>query len=170
MKRANIALIGFMGVGKSIISNKLASLLNKRVVSTDTLIEKKQNMTIAQIFESQGEEYFRKLEREIVQDIKDMQNVVVDCGGGIVLNQDNIDDLKKNCLLVHLSASCEAILKRVQQYKHRPLLNVKDPKSMIEQLLEERQSFYEQADLSINTENKSVDQVCQELKEVIKND
>ena len=131
-EKKNIVLIGFMATGKSSVAHLLAKRLNKRVVSTDSLIEKKSKKTIPQIFKQDGEIRFRELEIQVVKKVSEMKNVIVDCGGGVVLNKINIDRLKKNGIIILLTAKPEEILKRENKEKGaRPLLSKKEKLKVI---------------------------------------
>ena len=164
----NIALIGFMGAGKSVAAKRLSGLLKKELISTDQYIEKKEGRPIAQIFAEEGEARFRAMERAAVKEIGQKRNIIIDCGGGIVLNPDNIRDLKKNSIIIYLSASPEMVLKRIKDHKHRPLINVPDPLGKIKELLAQRLPLYEQADLTIDTDNKTNAAVCDEILDLLK--
>lgn len=94
----NIVLIGFMGVGKSLAAQHLADKLSRPILSTDELIVAQQGKSIAQIFQDQGEEYFRQIEADIIESLVDQKDVIIDCGGGIALNPRNIELLKKMAL------------------------------------------------------------------------
>ena len=96
--------------------------------------------------------------------------MIIDCGGGVVLDPENITNLKKNGTLIYLSASAESIWQRVKGRKHRPLLNVEDPQAKIKELLESRKSFYEQADHVVDTNNKTINAVCDEIGRLLGND
>jgi len=168
MNDKNIALIGFMGAGKSIITNKLASLLGMSLISTDALIEKQEKKTIAEIFEIEGEAHFRQLEKDVLKNIVDKTDSIIDCGGGIVLAQENIDLLKSCSVLIYLKASVDTIFDRIRHYSHRPLMNVDDPKEKIKTMLEERREMYEQADITINTDGESIESICQEITGILK--
>ena len=163
MDKKNVVIIGMMGVGKSKVSKRLAQILKKRMVSTDEIIEKKEGKKIADIFKNQGEPYFRKLERDVIKEISQEKSVIIDCGGGIVLHQDNIDDLKKNGVLINLTASSDMICERIKHKTHRPLLNDANPRDKIKELMHTREALYAQADYKINTDHKTIDQVCQEV-------
>jgi shikimate kinase len=164
MADQNIVLLGFMGTGKSTLARWLSQKLNRKAVSTDQAIEERQGQKIPQIFESLGEPHFRQLEQVAVEEIAAQKNIIVDCGGGVVLNPINIQNLKKNGLIVYLSASPEWILKRTQGRKHRPLLNVDDPFKKIQELLALRKPLYEQAaDWTIDTDGKTNEDVGMEV-------
>ena len=166
----NIVLIGFMGVGKSLVAKHLSAKLNRPIVSTDELIVAKEGKSITKIFLDKGEKYFRGLEAQAVESIADRQDVIVDCGGGIALNPRNIELLKKNGIIFYLSATADEIYKNVKDQKHRPLLNAPDPKSQIEELLEKRQPFYEKADHVIDANGKTGEQLCVDILTLFKKD
>ncbi|MFH1359915.1 MAG: shikimate kinase [Candidatus Omnitrophota bacterium] len=163
----NIALVGFMGSGKTTVAKKLAKVLKRQPVSTDERIEAKEKRQIVDIFRDSGEAYFRKVEKEIIQKIALQNGLVIDCGGGVVLDQDNMDCLKNNGLIVFLSATPETIIERVKHQKHRPLLNVDDPKAKIIELLEKRKAGYAKADHTVATDNKSIQQIVDEIIEIV---
>ena len=168
--KTNIVLIGLMGAGKSSVAKRLGLLLKREVISTDALIEDKEGKAIRDIFKDEGEAYFRALEKETVRAIADRTDVIIDCGGGVVLDQKNIVHLKRNGVLIYLKASPKFLYQCIKNKKNRPLLNVKDPLARIKLLLEQRKSKYEQADITIVSENKTIDEICDEILELIKND
>ena len=147
----NIVLVGFMGVGKSLISNDLCKILKRKVFSIDRLIEVKEKSKIKTIFAKKGEVYFRRLERAMVQRVSKLNNAVIDCGGGVVLDRRNMKDLKKNGIIFHLYASPKVIFKRIKGQKHRPLVNVKNPLKRITAILKARKPFYAQADYAVDS-------------------
>ncbi|MDP8212047.1 MAG: shikimate kinase [Candidatus Zapsychrus exili] len=163
MQDKNISLVGFMGAGKSLISKELGKLLDREIISSDDLIEKKEGKKVAKIFEDSGEQYFRKIEGAVIEKASKMKNVIIDCGGGVVLNSKNISNLKKGGILVYLSATADAIYSRVKDEKHRPLLNVKSPRKKIKELLAARTLYYKQANYIIETDNKEPKQICAEI-------
>lgn len=163
---SNITLIGFMGTGKTTIATKLAIKLKMRYVSTDDLIEKREKRTINEIFKTDGEEYFRDIESEIVREASAMDGVVIDAGGGVVLREENLTALKSTGTVICLTADEETIMKRTKKYKHRPLLNVEDPKRKIRDLLIQRAPFYAKADHAIDTVALTINQVVGKIIEI----
>ena len=155
----NIAIVGFMGTGKTTIAKLLANKLKRPYVDLDDQIETKEGMLILDIFSQKGEAYFRKAEKAVVSQISSGNNFVIACGGGVVLDEDNIKNLKKNGFIICLEATPEVILSRTKDYKHRPLLNVDDPSLKITELLEKRRSCYAKADYSLDTSDLSVQEV-----------
>ena len=148
----NIALIGFMGAGKSVTGRALAQVLKREFVDTDETIEKKAGMTISAIFAQQGEDAFRDLESEAVRQACSGQERVIACGGGTVLRQKNIEVLRGSALIIYLAARPEAILQRVGDGKTRPLLKEGNRSATMTELLRARQPLYEKAaDIIIDT-------------------
>lgn len=163
----NIVLIGFMGCGKSLTSNKLAEILNRKVISTDKLVEQKEGQSIAEIFKKSGEGYFRKVEKEIIKKISGQDGMIIDCGGGVVMDAENMVNLKENGLVIYLSASPESIYNNVKRRSHRPLLDVADPQLKITELLEERKPYYEKADVTVNADHRTINQIAEDVLKVL---
>ena len=163
----NIILTGFMGVGKTSVGMRLAKDLGYTFVDTDKLIEADQNLTITAIFARFGEPYFREVEAKIIQEVMKGESQVVSTGGGAVIGDMNREAFKQAGFVVCLTASPEAIYGRIKQETHRPLLQTSDPKAKIKELLDSRAQFYAQADVCIDTSEKSVDDVIKTIKERI---
>jgi len=163
--KTSIALIGFMGTGKTEAGKALARKLNREFIELDLLIEQKAGKTIPQIFQQDGEIAFRELEIEAAREVATNRNQVIACGGGIVLNKINIDRLKKDSVIVYLSASPEVILRRTSGDRGgRPLLDVPDKVSEIRELVEFREPFYERAaDIEIDTSKLDIPAVVEEI-------
>ena len=158
----NIFLIGFMGAGKSTISDYLKNALAMDVVEMDQCIVERQGMSISDIFETYGEEYFRELETNLL--IEMQSNVVVSCGGGVPMRERNVVEMKKNGRVVLLTAKPETILERVKDNHDRPLLENNKTVPFIADLMEKRRAKYEAAaDIVIQTDGKSELEICEEL-------
>ncbi len=166
----NIALVGFMGSGKTTIATALANRLKMHYVSTDNLIEKREKRTINEIFTKEGEEYFRDVESKAIHEVSDMENVVIDAGGGAVLREKNMENLKSHGVVIYLTADEETIMRRTQKYKHRPLLNVEDPKLKIREMLKKRAPFYAKADHTLDTGKLTANQVVERIIEIVGGD
>jgi shikimate kinase len=162
----NIILIGFMGTGKTTIATKVALKLGMRYVSTDDLIEKRENRTINEIFTEDGEERFRDIESGVIKDVSGMENVVVDAGGGAVLRDENMANLRKHGVIISLTADEATIFQRIKKYKHRPLLNVKEPKMKIRELMARRAPLYARADHTVDTARLTVRQAVNKIVEI----
>lgn len=159
----NIVLVGFMGTGKTVVAKALAKQLNMAYVSVDDLIEKKERKKISDIFAQQGEPYFRSIESQAIREACGIPGAVIDAGGGAVIKEENINNFKKNGVIVCLTAAPEIMLERTKGSSHRPLLNVEDPKANIERLLKARASCYAKADFTLNTSALSVKEVVEKI-------
>lgn len=168
----SIALIGFMGAGKTVVGKVLAEKLGKRFIELDSLIEQRERKSIANIFQQDGEIAFREREIEIAREVSRGENLVIACGGGIVLNKINIDRLRQQSRIVYLTAPSEVILERVSgDGGKRPLLKVADKALNIRELLEFRKPFYERAaDIIINTSKLDINSVAEQIISELKAD
>ncbi|MDI6799091.1 MAG: shikimate kinase [Actinomycetota bacterium] len=164
----NIILIGFMGSGKSTVGKLLAKDLKARFIDLDEEIEKRERRSIKSIFMSDGEEAFRKLEAEMVGEASALKGRVIACGGGVVIDKNNVERLKGSGVLIYLKADLDTLIERATRTSHRPLLEGDDPKEKARSLLETREPLYEAAaDRVINTSGLSLDEVVLSIKEVI---
>ncbi len=162
----NIVLIGFMGSGKSSVGKELSSLLEMDYLDTDQLISERTGMTINEIFEVQGEYGFRKLEAEVIKDIHQRKNIIISCGGGVVLNPSNVELLKQNGKVIWLKASCSEVYSRLSGDSSRPLLKDNMTVERISNILTERTPLYEATnDMTVDTEKKTVQEICKEIIE-----
>jgi shikimate kinase len=170
--KTSIALIGFMGTGKTVVGKVLAEKLGREFVEMDSLIERKAGKTIPQIFQEDGEVRFRELEIEVAREVSAKKNAVIACGGGVVLNKINIDRLRQECLIIYLTASPGAILKRTSgNESERPLLKTDDKARQVRELLRFRKPFYERAaDIKINTSKLTIDAVAGQIISKVKAD
>ncbi len=162
-KLVNIALIGFMGTGKSSVGRLVADTLRFTFLDTDTVIEARAGKPITDIFAQEGEPAFRQMESRLVEELTRRQRTVIATGGGLPVNPANLASLKTHALVVCLWASPETIFERVRHQTHRPLLNVPDPLERIRSLLATREPFYRQADVLINTEMRTIREVAQQV-------
>lgn len=161
----DIYLVGFMGTGKTAVGRHLAKALGLELVDIDDLIVKKEGRSISDIFAQSGEPYFRKAEKEALKEISGKFRQVVDCGGGIVIDPENIATMKQSGRLVCLSARPEVILERTKRHAHRPLLNVSDPLAKIKELLEARKPYYAKADFTVDTSDLTIQHVAEKILE-----
>ncbi|HEY82555.1 MAG TPA: shikimate kinase [Dehalococcoidia bacterium] len=168
--KTNLALIGFMGAGKTAVGKVLAERLGKEFIELDALIEQRAGKTIPEIFQQDGEIAFRELEIEAVKEVCGKKNAVIACGGGVVLNQINIDRLRKESLIVYLKALPGVILKRTSSdANERPLLKAADRAAEIRRLVQFRKPFYERAaDITIDTSKLDVDSVAEQIIKRVK--
>lgn len=171
MEMSNIILTGFMGAGKTSVGRQLASLLKMSFIDTDMEIERLTGLKISEIFRRYGEQRFREEERAVVKRVAALQNTVVATGGGVVLNPENMRDLRKNGVVVLLQARPELIARRVQTGKDRPLLADQERLlERIESLLQERAPYYQDCDFKIDTSDLEpqavVEKIIEKLREL----
>lgn len=160
----NIVLIGFMGTGKSTISDFLKNVFAMDVVEMDQIIAQRQGMSISDIFETYGEQYFRNLETNLLIEMQSRSNVVISCGGGTPMRECNVVEMKKNGRVVLLTAKPETILDRVKDNHDRPLIENNKTVPFITELMEKRRAKYEAAaDIIIETDGKNELEICEEL-------
>lgn len=170
MPRGNVALIGFMGAGKSAVGRELAWRGEKRFVETDALVEQRAGLSVADVFARYGEEYFRGLEADVVREVSQLRDCVIACGGGVALRDENISALRASCVLVYLEVSPISVLQRIgPQSTLRPLLSGPDREQRVNALMEQRRSLYSAAaDITVVTDGLLVGQVVQEVEERLK--
>ena len=160
----NIVLIGFMGAGKSTISEFLKTAFAMDVIEMDQIIAEREGMSISDIFEVYGEQYFRDLETNLLIEMQSRTNVVISCGGGTPMRECNVAEMKKNGRVVLLTAKPETILDRVKDSHDRLLIENNKTVSFIAELMEKRREKYEAAaDIVIETDGKDELQICEEL-------
>lgn len=170
--RTNIALIGFMGTGKSAVGKTLAEKLGLKFVEMDLLIEETAGKPIPDIFQQDGEIAFRELEIGVTKKAAQGSRQVIACGGGMVLNKINVDRLRETSRMVYLKASPRKIMERTSaDINERPLLDVPDPAQRIRELFDFRKPFYERStDITINTSRLSIDKVADLIIQRLKED
>ena len=165
----NIILCGMMGVGKSTVGVKVAERTGYCWYDTDTIIAKRHGR-ISDIFEFYGEAHFRQLEAEVTKELAQKDELVISTGGGLVMNWDNVELLKKNGKIFFLKASIETLLSRVQGDDTRPLLKNTNTRECLEELLNERTPVYEHvADCMVDTDGKTPDEVAAEIASAMEN-
>ena len=159
----NLALVGFMGTGKSTIGRIVAEQMQFGFVDTDGLIEAQLGRSISDIFAREGEAAFRQCEKQALESLSRQRNLVIAAGGGLVVDPANMASLKAHALVFWLVASAETIWERVQTQTHRPLLQGPDPLGKIRALLAAREPSYRQADVFIHSGLRSPKEVAQQV-------
>ncbi len=162
--RGNIFLIGFMGAGKSTVARELQSVYGMRLIEMDEQIEAQEKMPISEIFATRGEEYFRQLETDLLESLRQEENTVVSCGGGVPMRERNVEAMRGSGRIVYLSAAPETVYERVRHSHNRPLLENNMNVEYIKGLLEARLPRYlAAADLTVRTDGRSVKEICEEI-------
>lgn len=167
-KLSNLVLTGFMGTGKSAVGKTAASKLGFDFIDIDNEIEKRTNMTIPYIFESFGEEHFREIEYETVKEISLKTKMVISTGGGVVINPENINNLRTKGFIVLLKARPDIIFRNVSKDKSRPLLKCENPMAKICELLEKRKENYKNNDFEIDVSELNVEEAAQKAVEIFR--
>ncbi len=168
MPKDSIALIGFMATGKSIVGKALKEHLGKNYtfIETDLLIEKMAGKSIPKIFSEDGEALFRGYELKACKNVAQLTKSIISCGGGVVLNKENVDVLKQTCQMVLLTATVEVIYRRAmgEGKENRPIINKEEPFKEIEKLLRYREPYYKSAaEITIDTTEKSIKRIVDEI-------
>jgi shikimate kinase len=159
----NVALIGFMAVGKSAVGRSLAKKLRLRFVDLDQVIEKTAGMKISEIFVQKGEPYFRQLEKKTLAKVLQGEQQVIATGGGVIMDDDSLMLLRDRALLIGLTASVDVLLTRAGSSSKRPLLKEANRKEQVEELLTQRQNRYAQVHVTIDTSELTVAQVVEKI-------
>jgi shikimate kinase len=168
-RQANIFLIGPMGAGKSTIGRQLAKQLRLAFHDSDHEIERRTGVDIPLIFEFEREAGFRKRESAIIDELTQLNGIVLATGGGAILDPVNRDYLANRGLVIYLHASVDQQLARTNRDRNRPLLQTKNPRQRLEELMAVREPLYrETANRVINTDAKRVRDVVQEILELLK--
>lgn len=157
----NIYLVGFMGSGKSTVGKLLANKLSLTFIDVDKLIEKKENRSIREIFEKDGEQYFRNLEKIEINNLSKNNGYVVSTGGGLGADLDNMKVMKETGNVVWLDVSLNTILERCKNDENRPLLKL--PLNDLRKLYEDRKKVYRLANIRINADKKTPNEIVEEI-------
>ena len=153
-----------MGTGKSAIGRTIGKKLGRRFIDTDRLIERRSGKTVSEIFNEAGEVEFRTIEKEIIKKVSQYIGIVIATGGGAVKDTENFNLLKESGWIIALYASPETLYKRIEGKRIRPLLvNEEDPVKKLEEIHESRKSMYAKADFQLDTENKEINEIADEI-------
>ncbi len=163
----NIILIGFRGSGKSTVGRRLASRMERRFVDTDDLIESEKGQ-IRNIVDSHGWDYFRALEKKIIEKVSKEDNLVIALGGGAVLDTDNVKALRKNGFIIWLKADKQTLLKRINQdpgtNSRRPTLTGKGTSEELKEVMSLREPIYERvSEIQIDTSTLDTEGVVESI-------
>ena len=143
----NIVLTGLMGAGKSTVGKALAKVLKDYTfIDSDDVIVDIEGMTIPEIFEKKGEPYFREVEKSIISELSEEEDLIIALGGGAFESEETRKNLENNCITIYLKSSVDRLLNRIKDDKNRPLLQCENPKGKLEELLEKREPNYLKAD------------------------
>jgi shikimate kinase len=165
----NIVLIGYRGTGKSVVGELLAAELNRQVISMDEEIVKKAGMSIPQFVEQNGWPKFRDLETEVARELAARDNIIVDCGGGVIERPENIPALSKNGKIFWLQASVDVIIDRIADGTDRPpLVEGKTFTEEVAEVLDRRTPMYsDAAQHTIDTDKMTPEQVADSILAIV---
>ncbi|MBS9776414.1 MAG: shikimate kinase [Fusobacterium sp.] len=167
----NIALIGFMGSGKTTVGRALSKIMDMKFVDIDRVISAREKKSINAIFEEKGQQYFRDIERQIIIQESTKNNCVISTGGGSIIDNENLKNIKKTSYIVYLNCTIDCIYERLKNNMTRPILNQteteEEKKKLIEDLYEKRKFLYEiSADFSVEiNKNSNVYETINKIKE-----
>lgn len=164
----NIVLIGFMGSGKTSVGKKLSRDLKREFIDMDDFIVTKEGMSINEIFEKKGEIYFRNLERELCQRFAEAKSKIIATGGGVIKNDENVENLKKGGIIVYLKSTPKQIAYNLRYDDTRPLLSGKNKEEKIASLMKEREPVYNRcADVIIDVSGINIDETIEKVKRIL---
>lgn len=164
-----IYLLGFMGSGKTTVGKILAKRLGRHFVDLDAFIESKSKKPIKRIFSESGEEFFRDIESECLNEVSNINSqYVVSTGGGAVLSQFNWELMNANGTTIYLEVDLDTIWKRIRHNNKRPLFNIKTPLGEVKRLFAERKELYEKADFTVKSSKLTAQKVADEVVSIIK--
>lgn len=161
----NLAILGFMAAGKTRVASELGRRTGLRVLDLDEEIERRVGLPVHRIFETQGEPYFRDLESRALREACAGSGLILACGGGTVLRAENRALLRERCVRVWLRVSREEILTRLgrPEAPRRPMLEGRDASALVEALLREREPFYRECDLAVETDRRTPAEIAGEI-------
>lgn len=164
----NIVLIGFMGSGKTSVGKKLSKVLKREFIDMDDFIEKKEGISVNEIFKIKGEEYFRQLEKDLCIKFSEPKNKIIATGGGVIKSSENVNNLKKGGVILYLKSTPKQIAFNLRYDNTRPLLAGGGKERKIAALMEEREPLYNKcADIIINVSNINIDETIEKIKDII---
>ncbi|AXQ14397.1 MULTISPECIES: shikimate kinase AroK [Shewanella] len=165
-EKRNIFLVGPMGAGKSTIGRHLAQMLHLEFHDSDQEIENRTGADIAWVFDVEGEEGFRRREAQVISDLTEKQGIVLATGGGSVQSKDIRNFLSARGIVVYLETTIDKQVARTQRDKRRPLLQVDNPREVLEALADVRNPLYEEiADVIVKTDEQSAKVVANQIIE-----
>ena len=167
--KKNLVLTGMMGVGKSTVGKKLAKKLGLKFVDVDQLIEKKEKVRIKDIFENKGENYFRKIEKQITLDVLKSKNLLIALGGGAFLNSSIRKEIKNSCVSFWLDLNLKILSTRLKNVRKRPLLNKDDLEGSINRIYSERKKIYNESDYRIKIKSTKVNEAINKIIKLYEN-
>jgi shikimate kinase len=164
----NLILIGSRAAGKTAVGRRLSVSLQRAFVDSDDMIEKREGATIEDIVRGHGWDYFRAIEREVISEVSNHDNLIISAGGGVVIDPENINALRRKGFIIWLKADVEVLLRRMAQDHRtmtgRPSLTGKDCLKEFKEVLIQREPLYERAsEVQVDTSLLDVDGVVHQV-------
>ena len=167
--KKNLVLTGMMGVGKSTIGKKLAKKLKLKFIDVDKVIEKKEKSTIREIFENKGENYFRKIEKQVTLDQLSKTESLIALGGGAFLNLSIRKEVKSSGISFWLDLDLKFLVSRLKNVRKRPLLNKDNLEETINRIYSERKKIYSESDFRIKMKSMNIEMVTNKIIKLYEN-
>jgi len=167
--KKNLVLTGMMGVGKSTIGKKLAKKLKLKFIDVDKVIEKKEKSTIREIFENKGENYFRKIEKQVTLDQLSKTESLIALGGGAFLNLSIRKEVKSSGISFWLDLDLKFLVSRLKNVRKRPLLNKDNLEETINRIYSERKKIYSESDYRIKMKSMNIEMVTNKIIKLYEN-
>ncbi len=164
--KKNLVLTGMMGVGKSTIGRNLAKVLALKFIDIDQIIESKEKTTIKSLFEKNGEDYFRKIEKKITLEELKKNNQVIALGGGAFLNPQIRKEIKNTCISFWLDLNIKMLLQRLKSAKKRPLLNQDKLEQSINKIYSARKKIYNESDFKIRCSDLNRHEIVKKIVKI----
>ncbi len=166
-----IVLVGMMGAGKSTVGNRLAKKLHFPFYDTDNLVQEMAGCSIDDIFKYAGEDFFRDKERQVVDELLNLNNCVISTGGSAFIDEVNRKLIKEKSISIWLKADYDTILERVSRRNTRPTLKTGNKADLVDQLIKERYPIYQEADICVNSGDgphmNIVDDIIQKISKLV---
>lgn len=163
---SNVFLIGPMGAGKTTVGSMLAKAMGREFLDSDAVLQERTGVTVSEIFEHEGEQGFRRREREVIAELVERKNIVLATGGGAVLDADNRRLLASRGTVIYLRVPLEAQLQHLRADRTRPLLQDGNPEEVLKRLSLEREPLYrELSDYQVNMDGLTVRAACENIVE-----
>ena len=167
--KKNLVLTGMMGVGKSTIGKDLSNKLNMQFKDIDAIIEKRLSISIADIFDKKGEEYFRNIEEKESLNYIKKNNLIIALGGGAFMNENIRNITNSLCVSIWLDLKAKNIFERIKMNKRRPLFNTKSTEEDVKKICDRRKKTYSLANYRVDCNSKTKNQIVKEIVEIYEN-
>ncbi len=168
--KKNLVLTGMMGVGKSTVGKKLAKKLKRKFKDIDNIIVEKEKTSIREIFETKGENYFRKIEKKLTLEELKKSNLIIALGGGAFINPSIRKEVKNSATSIWLDLNLKSILRRLKNIRKRPLLNKENLEETLNKIYSERKKFYNESNFRIRCSSLNINSIVNKIIRLTENE